>query len=162
MKLNIQFVKTHPNAKMPEKTGSSKSVGFDLFACEYTKIEPFGVSLVNTGIKLAIPEGYYAEIRPRSGMAFKNKTDVFAGIIDNDFRGVMQVVLANFNVIDFLKWWINKITMFVMENPGTLEIKPGDKVAQLIFHEQIDADWTEVKNLDTTERNEKGFGSSGN
>lgn len=89
------FARVDENAKIPVYS-SSHAAGMDLFACENATVPARGKALVNIGLKTAIPSGYYGRIAPRSGLALKNFIDVGAGVIDEDYRGELKVLLFNF------------------------------------------------------------------
>ena len=91
---------------------------------------------------MAIPNGYYGRIAPRSGLAVKKGIDVLAGIIDSDYRGEIMVVLINLG-------------------KDAVLYNVGDKIAQIIFSKYETTDFNVVENLDDTNRAEKGFGSTG-
>lgn len=100
--------------------------------------------LVPTGLFLAIPEGYEAQVRPRSGLAAKRGITVLnaPGTVDADYRGEVKVILVNLSKEDFI-------------------IEPGERIAQLVIAKHEKAEWNEVDKLDETERGEGGFGSTG-
>ena len=93
---------------------------------------------------MEIPEGYEAQVRPRSGLAFKNGITVLnaPGTIDADYRGEVGVILINLSHEDFT-------------------IQPGDRIAQLVFARFEQAEWENVEVLNETQRGEGGFGSTG-
>ena len=132
-------------AKIPTR-GSQYAAGYDLYADikETTYVNPGDTFKVPTGIAIAIPEGLFGGIYPRSGMACKqglapaNKV----GIIDSDYRGELIVMLYN-------------------QSPIPQIVRPGDRIAQLIIQQYIPFEWTEVDELDSTERGDGGFGSTG-
>ena len=101
-------------------------------------------TLVKTGLFISLPKGYEAQIRPRSGLAFKNGITVLntPGTIDADYRGEIGVILVNLSSQDFT-------------------INDGDRIAQMVIAKHETAIWEEVENLDETNRGEGGFGSSG-
>src|SRR5690242_3590488 len=101
-----------------------------------------GKAIVPTGLSIALPEGTYGRVAPRSGLAVKHFLDVGAGVIDFDYRGPVGVVMFNFSEVDF-------------------QVKIGDRIAQLILEKVFLAEVKEVNNLDDTLRGENGFGSSG-
>jgi dUTP pyrophosphatase len=104
-----------------------------------------GKAVIPTGLAMAIPIGNYGRIAPRSGLAAKNFIDVGAGVIDSDYRGEVKVLLFNFSEVDF-------------------KVSPGDRVAQLIIEKYTRTEIEEVADggdLDSTERGEGGFGSTG-
>lgn len=122
------------------------SAGVDLRAniTEDVLLKPFERCLVKTGIFLEIPEGYEAQVRPRSGLALKKGISLVnsPGTIDADYRGEIGVILINMSQEDF-------------------KISHGDRIAQLVFAKCEQADWIEVEELNKTERGEGGFGSTG-
>nr|POF06811.1 deoxyuridine 5'-triphosphate nucleotidohydrolase [Quercus suber] len=107
-----------------------------------TKVPARGKALVPTNLSIAIPEGTYACVVPRSGLAWKHSIDVGAGVIDADYRGPVGVMLFNHSDVDF-------------------EVKVGDRIAQLIIEKIVTPDVIEVEDLDATVRGEGGFGSTG-
>lgn len=123
-----------------------QSAGVDLKAHikEAVNLAPMQRMVIPTGLCIALPVGYEAQVRPRSGLALKHGITVLnaPGTVDADFRSVIGVILINLSNQDFI-------------------IEPGDRIAQLVVakHEQID--WKMVDILDTTERGEGGFGHTG-
>jgi len=101
-------------------------------------------TLVATGLFIELPEGYEAQIRPRSGLAFKNGLTVLnsPGTIDADYRGEIKVILVNLSKEDFT-------------------INNGERVAQMVIAKHEQAEWIEVEQLIETARGEGGFGSTG-
>ncbi len=101
-------------------------------------------TLVETGLFIELPEGYEAQIRPRSGLAFKNGLTVLnsPGTIDADYRGEIKVILVNLSKEDFT-------------------INNGERVAQMVIAKHEQAEWIEVEQLIETARGEGGFGSTG-
>ena len=122
------------------------SAGMDLYANidEPITLKPLERTLVKTGLFISLPKGYEAQIRPRSGLAFKNGITVLntPGTIDADYRGEIGVILVNLSSQDFT-------------------INDGDRIAQMVIAKHETAIWEEVENLDETNRGEGGFGSSG-
>lgn len=100
--------------------------------------------LIPTGLHIALPEGYEAQVRPRSGLAFKKGITVLntPGTIDPDYRGDVGVILVNLSNEDFV-------------------VQPGERIAQMIINKFEQAELVEVETLDETERGEGGFGSTG-
>jgi dUTP pyrophosphatase len=96
--LKVKRLSEH--AKLPVR-GSAKAAGYDLFSAEATKVPARGKALVKTDISIAVPSGCYGRIAPRSSLAWKNHVDVGAGVIDEDYRGPVGVVLYNFAEVDF-------------------------------------------------------------
>ena len=137
----IPYTKTSPEAKEPSQANFSDA-GYDLFSTEELNLKPFERSVVKTGIKLALPEGHYGRVAPRSGLAIKKGIDVLAGVIDSGYRGEIGVVLINLSSSDQT---LNK----------------GDKIAQLIIEKCYAVSFSEVSSLSDSARGEGGFGSSG-
>lgn len=101
-----------------------------------------GNALCKTDLQIALPDGCYGRVAPRSGLAVKHFVDVGAGVVDADYRGNLCVVLFNFGKEDF-------------------KVKRGDRIAQLICEKISYPELEEVQRLDETVRGENGFGSSG-
>ena len=122
------------------------SAGMDLYANidEPITLKPLERTLVKTGLFISLPKGYEAQVRPRSGLAFKNGITVLntPGTIDADYRGEIGVILVNLSSQDFT-------------------INDGDRIAQMVIAKHETTIWEEVENLDETNRGEGGFGSSG-
>jgi len=113
-------------------------------AGEDISLKPLSRELVPTGIKVAIPEGYEIQVRPRSGLAIKKGITVLntPGTIDSGYRGEVCVILYN-------------------SSNETVEIKSGERLAQAALCKVEKIEWEEVEDLDKTKRNEGGFGSTG-
>ncbi|KAK7372261.1 hypothetical protein VNO80_05636 [Phaseolus coccineus] len=137
----LRVKKLSDKAVLPSRA-SPLSAGYDLSSAVETKVPARGKALVATDISIAIPEGTYARVAPRSGLAWKHSIDVGAGVIDADYRGPVGVILFNHSDVDF-------------------EVKVGDRVAQLIIEKIVTPSVTEVDDLDETLRGEGGFGSTG-
>jgi dUTP pyrophosphatase len=125
---------------------TAHAAGMDLQAAigEPIIIAPQARALVPTGIAMALPEGYEAQVRPRSGLALKNGLTVLnaPGTIDADYRGEVGVILANLGTEPFT-------------------VTRGMRVAQLVIARYTRVVWEEVKELPTSERGAGGFGSTG-
>ena len=127
------------NAKVPTR-GTSNSAGYDLYTpCDFT-LSPGQTVLIKLGVKFEIPEGFYGRIAPRSSYGVKG-IDVFAGVVDSDYRDEVGVVLYNSN---------NK--MFIVNR--------GDRIAQVIIEKHYSPVISVVQSVGTTER-DGGFGSTG-
>jgi dUTP pyrophosphatase len=142
MKINIINKSQHalPNYE------TTASAGMDLRAnlTEPVTLAPLGRTVIKTGLFVELPIGYEAQVRPRSGLAFKNGITVLnsPGTVDADYRGEIGVILVNLS---------NET--FVIQN--------GERIAQLIIAKHERADWIEVQELSETSRGEGGFGSTG-
>ena len=133
------------NNKLPEYA-TSQSAGMDLRANieEPIILAPLERKLIPTGLHIALPVGYEAQVRPRSGLALKHGITVLntPGTIDADYRGDIGIILINLSNEPF-------------------EIKPGERIAQLVICSHEKAEWELVDTLDSTDRNDGGFGHSG-
>jgi dUTP pyrophosphatase len=125
---------------------TEQSAGVDLRANLEAPVvlRPLERTLVPTGLYIALPKGYEAQVRPRSGLAIKHGITVLnsPGTVDADYRGELRTVLVNLGTEPF-------------------EIVPGERIAQMVIarHEQVE--WEEVDQLDETRRGAGGFGSTG-
>ncbi|KAM8780678.1 deoxyuridine 5'-triphosphate nucleotidohydrolase, mitochondrial isoform 2-T2 [Rhynchonycteris naso] len=137
----LRFVRLSEHATAPTK-GSARAAGYDLYSAYDYTVPPMEKTLVKTDIQIAVPAGCYGRVAPRSGLAAKHFIDVGAGVIDEDYRGNIGVVLFNFGKEKF-------------------EVKKGDRIAQLICERIFYPEIEEVQVLDDTERGSGGFGSTG-
>lgn len=163
--IQIPFVKCHPNAKMPEYAHPDDS-GMDVYAVNDYVIHPGETKLIPTGIKVAVPNGYEIQIRPKSGRALKTKMRIAnsIGTVDAGFRGELQVIIENIEppikdiTYDFDDNGRPIITSILRGSDMT--IGKGEKFAQLVLMEVPKAVLFQVENLDDTERGNGGFGST--
>lgn len=122
------------------------SAGLDLKAVLDASITmaPLERKIIGTGLKIALPEGYEAQVRPRSGLAAKHGITVLnaPGTIDADYRGEIGVILVNLSNDAFT-------------------IQPGERIAQLVVAQYSQVSWQPTINLEETDRGEGGFGSTG-
>ena len=142
MKIKIVNTSHHP---LPEYA-TPMSAGLDLRANldAPLKLQPMQRCLVPTGLRIALPQGYEAQVRPRSGLALKRGITVLnaPGTIDADYRGEIGVILINLSQDCFV-------------------INDGERIAQLVIAAYEQAEFEAVESLDQTERGEGGFGHSG-
>ena len=142
MKVQVINKSKHP---LPQYA-TRLSAGMDLRANLESPIvlKPLERCLVPTGIYMALPEGYEAQVRPRSGLAIKKGISVLnsPGTIDADYRGEVCVILVNLSTEDFV-------------------IEDGERIAQMVIARYEQAEWHEVDVLDETERGAGGFGHTG-
>lgn len=163
--IQIPFVKCHPDAKMPEYAHPDDS-GMDVYAVDDYVIHPGETKLIPTGIKVAVPNGYEIQIRPKSGRALKTKMRIAnsIGTVDAGFRGELQVIIENIEppikdiTYDFDDSGRPIITSILRGSDMT--IGKGEKFAQLVLMEVPKAVLFQVENLDDTERGNGGFGST--
>ena len=156
--MEIKYSQINEQGKAPFRANASDA-GYDLFSTEYVTIEPFQRKLISTGINIEIPDGFYGRIAPRSGLACKKGIDVMAGVIDSGYRGEIKVLLINLN----FEGYNIKPNAFesIFGSANRVNIKPGDRIAQLIIEKCYKVDWTKMKTLENSERGQSGFGSSG-
>lgn len=141
--VQVKIKQLHPGAKPPAyKTPGA--AGMDLHSCEKLLIGVGDHAVVRTGIALAIPEGYVGLVCPRSGLAADFAVTVLnsPGVIDDDYRGELKVILINHGRNEY-------------------RIAPGDRIAQLVIEPVFRAQLQVVQDLDDTDRGTGGFGSTG-
>jgi dUTP pyrophosphatase len=140
--IKIKNLSKHPLPKYQTEL----SAGMDLHANidQPVTIQPGQREIISTGLFLELPEGYEAQIRPRSGLAFKHGITVLnsPGTIDADYRGEIKVLLIN-------------------HGQEAFEINDGERIAQMVIAEYTSIQWEETTQLNDTERGEGGYGSSG-
>ena len=139
----LKIKKLNPKAIIPAYQ-TEEAAGFDLHSIEDIVLKPNERKLISTGLAFEIEVGYEVQIRPRSGLAFKEGITVLnsPGTVDSDYRGEIKVLLINLGDKEF-------------------EIKRGDRIAQAVVAPIIQAKIVEVDKLSITKRGEKGFGSTG-
>lgn len=140
--VNIINQSQHPLPKYQ----TALSAGMDLHAnlTEPVVLEPQARMLIPTGLFLELPEGYEAQVRPRSGLALKHGITVLnsPGTIDADYRGEIKVLLINHGQAPFT-------------------IQNGERIAQMVIAQHATVQWVETQSLSNTERGEGGYGSTG-
>jgi dUTP pyrophosphatase len=140
-------VKIHalPGARIPEYQ-SPGAAGADIYALVDVPInlKPGDTALIPTGISIELPEGYEAQIRPRSGLAINHGITLLntPGTIDSDYRGEIKIIMTNLGKKDF-------------------SITTGMRIAQMVFNKVYRGDFIGSTELSRTDRNEGGFGHSG-
>ncbi len=137
----IKFLKMHPEAKIPERQ-TEGAAGFDLHTTSAGVVSMGFITRFQTGIAVAIPEGFVGLVKPRSGWAVKHGVDTMAGVIDSDYRGEINVILT------------------CEDAKESFTVERGDRIAQLVVVPFM-GDACEVDSLDDSERGIKGFGSTG-
>jgi dUTP pyrophosphatase len=144
--IRVCFVKTHEDARLPERNNKEPltgDTGYDIYAVEDTEITAHSTATVPIGLDIGyITAGYWIRIESRSGLYFKHGITAFNGIIDTAYRGKLGASLVNNSDVSYL-------------------VRKGDRIAQLVVYKLIEIEtcWAEYK--DETSRGDKGFGSSG-
>ncbi|WEA03683.1 dUTP diphosphatase [Mucilaginibacter sp. SJ] len=142
--MNIRIINKSKNSLPAYET--AHAAGMDLRADVETTVvlKPMERKLIPTGLYIELPEGFEAQIRPRSGLAFKHGIGIVnsPGTIDADYRGEIKVLLINFSTEDF-------------------EINTGDRIAQMVVAKHERVNWEQVEVLNETQRGEGGYGHTG-
>ncbi len=137
----LYFKQLDPRATLPTR-GSSSSAGLDIHSIEDIRIEPHQRAVARSGLSVAIPEGFYGRVAPRSGLAVKHGLDVLAGVIDSDYRG--ELLCALYNTGD-----------------STISLPAQSKICQLILEKIATPEAAWADELTETARGAGGFGSTG-
>lgn len=124
------------------KKAHPTDAAFDIEADEFTSIEPDCRALISTGLKMMIPMGYCGILKSRSGLAVKQGVEVGAGVIDNEYRGEIKVLIFNHGDLPF-------------------NISKGDRIAQMMIVPVPHVEIKVIDDLSPTDRGDNGFGSSG-
>lgn len=142
--MQLRFKKLRYDAIVPTQAHAGDA-GSDLYAVEGVVLEPGDRAKVPTGVAVAIPDGHAGLILPRSGLAHKHGITLTntPGLIDSGYRGELQVLMLN------------------TDSETAYEVKPGDRIAQLMVVAFASPEWAEVEEFDDTTRGDGGFGSSG-
>ena len=144
-KVKISIKKEYEDLPIPQYK-TSLSAGVDLYACidEDVLLNPGEKALVSSGLRVALPPGYEAQIRPRSGLALKHGISIVntPGTVDADYRGIIGIILINHGKEPFV-------------------VKRGERIAQMVINKVAQAEWDIVESLDETDRGEGGFGHTG-
>ena len=141
--MTLRFKRIHPDAVLPSYAHPSDA-GMDVRSVDDLVVPAGKRALVHTGLIMALPPMYEAQVRPRSGLALKNGVTVLntPGTIDSGYRGEVGVILANFGDEDFV-------------------VKKGDKIAQIVIAPVTQPAIEETEIVDETDRGAGGFGSTG-
>jgi dUTP pyrophosphatase len=144
--VQVKRVRTHAEPLPLPRYQTDGAAGMDLLAdidSEWT-LQPMERRAVPTGLAIALPEGFEAQVRPRSGLALRNGVTCLnsPGTVDSDYRGEVQVILANLSTTPF-------------------SLKRGERIAQLVVAPVVRAALLEVEVLPVTTRGSGGFGSTG-
>jgi deoxyuridine 5'-triphosphate nucleotidohydrolase len=137
----LRFKRLDPRAVLPRR-GSSLSAGLDIYAIDDLSIGPRERVLARTGLAVAIPEGHYGRIAPRSGLATKKGLDTLAGVIDSDYRGEILCLLYN-------------------AGEESIQLPAQSKICQLIIEKILTPAAVWADEISDTDRGSGGFGSTG-
>ena len=142
--INLPVINKSNNPLPKYQTMQSAGVDLCAFLSSDLVLKPNDRKLIGTGLHIALPEGYEAQIRPRSGLAFKYGITIInsPGTIDADYRGELKIALINHSNVDFV-------------------IKNGDRIAQMVISKYEQISFTLTDSLDETERGEGGYGHTG-
>ena len=143
--VSIQIINKSSNTLPAYETIGSAGMDIRANLEEPVKLLPLQRALISTGLFIELPHGYEAQIRPRSGLAIKHGITCLnsPGTIDSDYRGEIKIILINLSNEEHT-------------------IQRGDRIAQMIIHQTIKAEWIEVKVLNESKRGDGGFGHTGN
>ena len=141
--ITVKIKKVREYALIPQYAHTADA-GVDLYAAEAMTAPAGGQVLVPTGLAMAIPEGYEGQVRPKSGLALKHSLTLTntPGTVDSHYRGEIQIIVFNLGKKEYV-------------------LEKGTKIAQMVFNKVEHATFTEVDELDTTQRGKGGFGSTG-
>lgn len=137
----LNFKQLDPRATLPAR-GSRAAAGLDLYSIESVSLAPGQRAIARTGLAVAIPEGFYGRLAPRSGLATRQGLDVLAGVIDADYRGEIGCLLLN-------------------AGNERIVLEANTKICQLIIERIVTPQAVWADELDDTERGGGGFGSTG-
>ena len=142
--MKIEIINKSPHALPSYQTNGSAGMDLRAHLEKDIVLKPLERSIIPTGLFMALPLGYEAQVRPRSGLAAKYGLTVLnsPGTIDADYRGEVGVILVNISNTDFT-------------------VKNGERIAQLVISKHARGDWVSVQNLSDTSRGSGGFGSTG-
>ena len=142
--MKIDIINKSPHALPSYQTNGSAGMDLRAHLEKDVVLKPLERSIIPTGLFMALPLGYEAQVRPRSGLAAKYGLTVLnsPGTIDADYRGEVGVILVNISNTDFT-------------------VKNGERVAQLVISKHTRVEWVSVQNLSDTSRGSSGFGSTG-
>ena len=142
--MDVKIV-NHSSHQLPDyKTRFSAGMDLHAFIDEPVILKPLERAMISTGLHIELPEGYEAQVRPRSGLAAKNGITVLntPGTIDADYRGEIKVIIVNLSNQEFT-------------------LKNGDRIAQMVVAKHERVNWMQTNELRSSERGEGGFGHTG-
>ncbi|MBO4602001.1 MAG: dUTP diphosphatase [Salinivirgaceae bacterium] len=142
--MHVKIINKSDNQLPAYETASSAGMDLRAFIDADIILKPFERKLIPTGLYIELPDGYEAQIRPRSGLAIKSGITVLnsPGTIDADYRGEIKVILINLSNADFT-------------------IKSGERICQMVIAKHEKVDFVEVEEINETERGAGGFGHTG-
>lgn len=150
--MKIKFKKLSDTAITPTKAHANDA-GFDLYADENVTLQYGETKVIPTNIAIELPDGYMADVRPRSGLTLKTPLRVHYGTVDAGFRDGVGIIAENAN---------HKAMTSFLNRRTDITINRGDKIAQLVIQKIPDIELIEVDELTDSVRGTNGFGSTGN
>jgi len=160
----VHIMRTRPTCVIPSYA-HVHDAGMDLYAAEEVILHPGETKLIPTGLAMAIPEGYEAQIRPRSGITLRTMLRIpnSPGTIDSGYRDEICIIMHN---ASFLQHMNDESSLLLLDERtnrhGTYKIRIGDRIAQMVFAKVSQASFLEVSSLDEIGSNRMGgFGSTG-
>lgn len=139
--MKIEAKKLFPDAQLPQMMKEGDAA-MDFYSYQDYELEPGQKIIASTGVAIAIPRGYWGNVRDRSGLAAKHAIHTMGGVFDSNYRGEVQIILINLGKEKY-------------------NIKKGDRICQMIIEKHEDLEVEEVSELDDTNRGEGRFASSG-
>ena len=139
--MKISAKKLYPDAQLPQMIKAGDAA-MDFYSYKDCEIKPGEKTIVETGVAIAIPRGYWGNVRDRSGLAAKHAIHTLGGVFDSNYRGEVQIIIINLG-------------------KEIYNIKKGDRICQMIVEKHEDLEVEEVAELDQTNRGESRFASSG-
>ena len=137
----IKYYSTSNNSHVLTKA-TPGSAGFDLYSAENKELKAWSNWSISTGLKFRIPDDMFGKIFSRSGQFLRDKVTVEGGVIDSDYRGALKILLFN-------------------HSSSVFEIKNGQRIAQIVFFKKVHVNFNCVESFEPEEKNDSGFGSSG-
>ncbi len=143
-KIKVKIINTSANALPAYETPSAAGMDVRAAITEPVTLGPLERTLIPTGLRIQLPQGYECQIRPRSGLALRHGISLVntPGTVDADYRGEIGIIAINLS-----------------SEPYT--ITPGERIAQMVIKEYVKVEWEPVSRIDETERGDGGFGHTG-
>ncbi len=157
--IKVYIEKIRDDAKIPAYA-NDYDAGMDICACEDVILDVNSTCIIPTGLKVAIPEGYEIQVRPRSGLSLNTRLRISnsPGTIDTGYRGEIGIIMHNSSIINEGDFYITEKN----NRQGIYHIKKGDRIAQIVLHEVLRMEFVETSCVaDIGKERGGGFGSTG-